>query len=341
MRRARIASLLITLLASAVACSPSSTRRGNPTSDENYVARDTGCTAVSFESADSTRLAAELCMPAGNGPFPAVVDLHPRICMGPAGIPPPWEQTVLPSWGYSVLVIDNFAARGLTARACDDINSLTSRQVIADAYGGLQFIAQDSRIDRKRIAMLAFLGSIGTAAIFADTIEARETFPITGGASFRAFFAFYPYCNFDFAGSPLHLYAPARIFVGDKDDMEPANRCGQLAATLDAKGADLQVSTYAGAESGFDLTSPDAIYPSTDRTALHPGGVTISTHPQYSPWSRNYATCTIRLKSIFDVVTPADVAACVRRGAHFQGNAEAADKARTDLKEQLSTLMNQ
>jgi hypothetical protein len=47
------------------------------------------------------------------------------------------------------------------------------------------------------------------------------------------------------------------------------------------------------------------------------------------------------LKSIFDVVTPADVAACVRRGAHFQGNAEAADKARTDLKEQLDVLMNQ
>lgn len=341
MTRARIASLLITLLASAVACSPNSTTRGNPASEESYVARESGCAAVSFESADSTRLAAELCMPSGNGPFPAVVDLHPRICMGPAGIPPAWERTVLPSWGYSVLVIDNFAARGLTARACDDLNSMTSRQVIADAYGGLQFLDQDSRIDRKRVAMLAFLGSIGTAAIFSDTIEARETFPITGGASFRAFFAFYPYCNFDFTGSPPNLYAPARIFIGDKDDLEPANRCVQLAATLHAKGADLQVITYTGTESGFDLIPPDANHPSTDRTALHPGGVTISTHPQYSPWSRNYAACTIRLKSIFDVVTRTDVAACVRRGAHFQGNAEAADKARTDLKEQLATLMNQ
>jgi dienelactone hydrolase len=261
--------------------------------------------------------------------------------MGPAGIPPAWEQTVLPSWGYSVLVIDNFAARGLTARACDDLNSLTSRQVIADAYGGLQYLAQDSRIDRKRIAMLAFLGSIGTAAIFADTIEARETLRITGGASFRAFFAFYPYCNFDFAGSPPQLYAPARIFVGDKDDLEPANRCERLAATLRANGADIQVTAYAGADSGFDLTPPDATYPSTDTTALHPGGVTISTHPQYSPWSPNYAACTIRSKSIFDFVTLADVAACVRRGAHFQGNADAADKSRTDLKEQLATLMNQ
>jgi dienelactone hydrolase len=258
MRRARIASLLVTLLANAIACSPNSTTREDHRSEENYAARDGGCTAVSFESADSTRLTGELCTPAGNGPFAAIVDLHPRICMGPAGIPPAWEQTVLPSWGYSVLVIDNFAARGLAAGACDDLNSLTSRQVIADAYGGLQFIAQDSRIDRKRIAMLAYLGSIGTAAIFADTIEAREKFAIKERASLRAFFAFYPYCNFDFTGSPPQLYAPARIFVGDKDDLEPARRCVQLAATLRANGADLQVRTYAGAESGFDLIPPDA-----------------------------------------------------------------------------------
>ena len=341
MPRARIASLLVTLLVSAVACSPDSMTRGNPASEENYAARDGGCTAVALESADSTRLTGELCVPVGNGPFPAIVDLHPRVCMGPAGIPPAWEQTVLPSWGYSVLIMDNFAARGLAARACDELNSLTSHQVIADAYGGLQFLANDSRIDRKRIALLAFLGSIGTAAIFADTTEARETFPLKEGASFRAFFAFYPYCNFDFTGSPPQLYAPVRIFVGDKDDLEPANRCVQLAATLRAKGADLQVSTYTGAESGFDLIPPDANHPSTDRTALHPGGVTISTHPQYSPWSPNFAACTIRLKSIFDIVAPADVAACVRRGAHFQGNAEAADKARTDFKEQLAVLMNE
>ena len=332
-------SLLIILLASAVACSNSVTR-GNAPPEEFHQRSDGGCTPASFEPADSTRLAGELCMPAGSGPFPAIVDLHPRICMGPAGIPPAWEQTVLPSWGYSVLVLDNFAARGLAAGACDNLNSLTSRQVIADAYGGLQFLAQDPRIDRKRIAMLAFLGSIGTAAIFADTTEARATFPIKEHPSFRAFFAFYPYCNFDFTGSPPQVYAPARIFVGDKDDLEPASQCVQLAATLRANGADLEVRTYAGAESGFDLIPPDANYASADKTALHPGGVTVSTHPQYSPWSANYATCTIRLKSIFDVVTSADVAACVRRGAHFQGNAEAADKARADLKQQLAVLMN-
>jgi len=278
-------------------------------------------------------------MPPGNGPFPAVISLRPRTCLGQAGFPPGWEQTVLPSWGYAVLALDNFAARGLAAGACDELNSLSSRQLIADAYGGLQFLAQDAGIDRKRIALLAFLGGIGTAAIFADTTEARATFPIKEQASFRAFFAFYPYCNFDFVGSPPQLFAPARIFVGDKDDMEPADRCMHLAERFRAQGADIRARVYVGGEAGFDLMPPDANYPSTDRTALHPGGVTVSTHPQYSPWSANFASCTIRVKSIFDIVSAADVATCVRRGVHFQGNADAADQARKDLKEELSVLM--
>src|SRR5260370_36373491 len=140
MTRARIAGLFIAFLANAFACSPNSTTREDHRSEENYSARDGGCTPVSFESAESTRLTGELCTPTGKGPFPAIVDLHPRICMAPAGIPPAWEQTLLPSWGYSVLVIDNFAARGLAAGARADPHPLTSRPGVAGPCGGLRFL---------------------------------------------------------------------------------------------------------------------------------------------------------------------------------------------------------
>ncbi|MGO9452181.1 MAG: dienelactone hydrolase family protein [Candidatus Binataceae bacterium] len=159
---------------------------------------------------------------------------------------------------------------------------------MADAYGGLQFLGRDPRIESKRIALLAFGGSIATAAIFSDTIEAQQSFPSSEQASFRAFFAFYPYCNVEFTEGWPRFYAPGRIFIGEKDDMEPADRCVQLAGTLRAQGADMEVTVYAGAEAGFDLIPPDANYPLSDRTALHPGAVTVSTHPQYSPWSSNF-----------------------------------------------------
>jgi dienelactone hydrolase len=301
---------------------------------------EAACSEVPLHSPDhSADLPALLCVPRGNGQSPVIVDLRPKICEGYAGIPPPWEQTALPVWGYAVLEIDSFAARGLAPGKCEDLDALSPRQVIGDAYAGLEFLVRDSRIDRKRIGLLGFMGGVATAAIFAATVEARQALLPSDSPAFRASFAFYPYCNLSFTGTSPVFYAPVRVFIGEKDDMEPASRCVELAQSFHARGADLQTTVYPGAEAGFDIMPPDTNYPLPDRTALHPGGVTVSTHPQYSPWGRNLAACTIRLKSIFDTIDPADVAGCVRRGVHFQGDAESAEQARTDLKDQLGALM--
>ena len=298
------------------------------------------CARVTLHaSEESSGLPALLCFPRGSGPFPAIVDLQPRSCEGYAAIGPPWERTELPAWGYVVLEIDSFAARGLAPGKCEDRDALSSGQVIGDAYVGLKFLAQDPRIDRGRIGVLGFLGGVATAAIFAVTQEAKQAFLPDDSPAFRAAFAFYPYCNLEFTGASPEFYAPVRIFIGEKDDIEPANRCVDLAQSLHTRGADLKTIVYPRAEAGFDITPPDTNYPLPDRTSMHPGGVTVSTHPQYSLWGRNLAACTIRLKGIFDVIDPAEVAGCVRRGVHFQGNADAAEQARADLKEQLGILV--
>jgi dienelactone hydrolase len=313
-----------------------------PIAPISVTAGEAACSEVALERFDqSNHRHVELCIPAANGPFPAVVDLRPRICEGPVGIPPSWEQSTLPAWGYAVLVIDSFAMRGLAPGACDDLNSVTTRQMVGDAYAGLEFLTRDPRIDRNRVALLGFVSGVATATLLADTAEAREVFAPKDAALFRAFFAFSPYCNLEFTGAPPELYAPARIFVGEKDDLEPATRCVDLVGFLKATGADLQVAIYPDAEAGFDTIPPDTNYPLADRTALHPGGTTISTHPQYSPWTHNFADCTIRLKSIFDIVDAGEVVGCARRGAHAQGNAEMADMARNDLKAQLKILVGE
>jgi dienelactone hydrolase len=211
--------------------------------------------------------------------------------------------------------------------------------MVGDAYAGLALLTRDSRIDRKRVALLGFVNGVATAVVLADTVEARDAFAAKHVAAFRAFFAFSPYCNLEFTGPPPKFYAPARIFAGQKDDVEPAARCVDLAKSLKGGGADLQVTVYPDAEAGFDTIPSDTNYPLADRTALHPGGTTISTHPQYSPWTRNFADCTIKLNSVFDIVDPREVAGCVRRGAHAQGNADAAEQARKDLKQQLAGLL--
>jgi len=191
------------------------------------------CTEVTLHSPDhSSDLPALLCVPLGNTPFPAIVGLRPRICETYAGIPPPWEQTELPAWGYAVLEIDSFAARGLAPGKCEDLDALSPRQVIGDAYAGLDFLVRDSRIDHKRIGLLGFMGGVATAAIFAATVEAREALIPSNSPAFRASFAFYPYCNLKFTGTSPVFYAPVRLFIGEKDDMEPASRCVELAQSL-------------------------------------------------------------------------------------------------------------
>ena len=117
--------------------------------------------------------------------------------------------------------------------------------------------------------------------------------------------------------------------------MEPARRCVDLVKFLNAEGADVGIVVYPDAEAGFDTIPPDTNYPLADRTALHPGGTTLSTHPQYSPWTRNFADCTVRLNSVFDLVDPDEVAGCALRGVHAQGNPDVAEQSRNDLQEQL------
>jgi dienelactone hydrolase len=300
----------------------------------------TSCSEVQLRSAEqSTELTAELCRPSGNGPFPAVVDLRPRSCEGPAGIPPGWEETVLPSWGYAVLAVDSFAARGLGPSACDDLKALSSRESIGDAYGGFQFLSSGHKIDRRRIVLLGFGGGVGTAVILAGTVEARDAFLYKASSGFAAFFAVAPYCNLRFVGLVPDLYAPARIFAGEKDDFDPADRCVELAGLLRNQGADLAVTVYPNARGGFDITPPDATQDLPDNSALHPGGMTISTHPQYAPWVKNYANCTITLKSVFDRIEPSSFGECMRHGAHFEENADTAAQFQSDLKRDLAVVL--
>ena len=64
----------------------------------------------------------------------------------------------------------------LAPGACDDLNALTTRQMVGDAYVGLGFFTQDPRIDHQRVALLGFVNGVATAAVLADTVEARDTF---------------------------------------------------------------------------------------------------------------------------------------------------------------------
>ena len=135
-------------------------------------------------------LSAELALPAGPGPWPAVVLAHG--CSGIVNTEKSWAWA-LRSWGYATLILDSLRARGL-AEVCTNLRALFPTQRIPDAYGALRILATHPAIDRRRIGLMGFShGAIMTMA--ASTVWARDTYAVPDQPTFRAFFAFYPACN--------------------------------------------------------------------------------------------------------------------------------------------------
>jgi dienelactone hydrolase len=117
-----------------------------------------------------------LVMPNGTGHFPAIVLLHG--CNGLSAsfksdaAKSPWVSRLV-DWGYAVLAIDSFTARGVT-ETCD-VGIETYR--VADAYGALSFLSHRSDIDIKHVILLGFsAGSIAVLSVVQkgfDLIEVR------------------------------------------------------------------------------------------------------------------------------------------------------------------------
>jgi len=188
-----------------------------------------------------------LLLPAGTGPFPAVVILHG------AGGPGPQDRQyaeLLAAEGYAALTVDSFGTRGV-AKTVDDQLLVSDLTMMADAYAALELLAADPRIDADRIGLLGFSKG-GTVALYAAN-ERLAAALSPGGRRFAAHAAYYPWCG-------LHLYRPRTtgrpilLQIGSADEITRASLCEALAAELAAEdpGVALELVVYPGADHAFD-----------------------------------------------------------------------------------------
>ena len=185
-----------------------------------------------------TPLRGYLTRPKGNGPFPAVVLLH--SCLGLPSNRAAIEGA-LAGWGFVALFVDDFATRGLK-----DTCAVDFPEGVADAFGGLAYLAGRPDVDRKRIAVVGYSQGAYTALEIASS---RLNPPPAGGSGlrFRAVAAYYPACE-NQPGTRLVL--PTLILVGSADTVTPAAACQQLANSQG--GADLKLIVYPGVGHVFD-----------------------------------------------------------------------------------------
>jgi dienelactone hydrolase len=207
---------------------------------------------VAFESAAQWRMdtlvpgdgiQGYLARPDGAGPSPAVVGLH-----GCAGMHDATKQRLadeLTAWGYVVLLVDSYATRGI-AHACTSDALVTFFKRRPDAYGALVFLAGQSFVDPRRVAVVGFSAGAWVTLSVAEP-NAFEHFAPKGDLRFRAAAAFYPPCR----GAAARPGIPTLIFIGALDDWTPAAECTNKVAGWGNEGPPVELIVYPGAYHGF------------------------------------------------------------------------------------------
>lgn len=309
---------LLAILALLTGCAP---RTAKLTLDRDDTGLVEFTTAGSLVATDDGRLTAgppltlsgDLEIPPGPGPFPAVVLMHG--CAGIGSADREWVS-VLRTAGYATFVLDSFTGRGLSD-VCVDAGALYPSQRMPDAYGALRILSTHPAIDPSRIALMGFSHG-GIATVLSSTQWAHDRFVEPGRPGFRAFIAFYPYCNWSFPEME-RISAPLRIYSGSLDDWTPAQPCELLVERLRVTGYDAAITVYAGARHSFDRAGPP----------IRP-----------LPRVLNAAACAPRLTSILGPMENGDqLASCLHEGATVGSNPQAAAEARRAVLREFGALL--
>jgi len=191
---------------------------------------------------------AELYQPAGAGPFPAMVVLHPCGGVGPQARN--WARRLV-AWGYVAIVVDSFRPRGVT-NVCNHGREIPPSLQAADGFAASDYLRSLANVRADRIGVIGFShgGWAVLKAVLAESVGRDHAVP------FATAVAFYPGC--DPPGSPLAT--DTLILIGDADDWTPVGRCIRWRDLAQTNGHVLAMTVYPGVLHGFDSERPPRMY---------------------------------------------------------------------------------
>jgi dienelactone hydrolase len=188
----------------------------------------------------SVPLQGEFYRPAGDGPFPAIVLLHP--CSG--RLPPKLERTDAARYtalGYAVLAVDSLGARGIADGCAGGGASIDG---VMDAYGALMHLATLPFIDRERIAVVGYSYGAGMALAAVAFDGPERLFD----RQFVAAVAYSPWCP-----EKLAVGVPTVILMGERDEWAQPRACRAMMARRSTLGAAMRLVVYPEAHHDFNL----------------------------------------------------------------------------------------
>ncbi len=241
-----------------------------------------------------------VAMPAGKGPFPAIVVLHDCSGLGPRSSGAPWRwSSQLTAKGYVTISPDSFSTRGHPGGVCTDASPprVSFEQRADDAYAAAAYLRTLPDVDPQRIAVMG--GSHGGSSTLATIIDAAGNSK-RAGSRFAAAVALYPGCGRTLGGWSVQRardaryritgysgafkpLAPLLILIGELDDWTPAEPCRRLAAASQQAGYPVEIAVYPGAHHAFDSRAP-VRFVAERRNANSPTGRGATTGGNEKAW---------------------------------------------------------
>ena len=223
-------------------------------------------------------ISATLVRPAGEGPFPAVVQLHG--CGGLQAQSYRWARW-LADRGYVALVVDSFGPRRAKGdcRSGPDEPPITAR--FDDAFGALRYLQALPSVRADRIAAIGWSqgGVYAMAVINGASLErAKKRGVVLPPVGFAAAIGVYPGGCFSLVNE--RVIRPLLVLIGGADDWTPAAKCEEMVNAMKSRGADASIVVYPGAYHYFDVEGqPLAVLAEVENDAKPDGhGATVAYH---------------------------------------------------------------
>ncbi len=211
---------------------------------------------VAIPLPDGQNLTGVLFVPAGSGPFPAVVALHGcgglTTANGMIGARHRDWGLQLSAQGYMVLFPDSFSSRGLGSQCVvRDRTVRPGKERVIDAVAARTWLQSRSDIIAQRVSLLGWSNG-GSSVLWT---AARDRKPRDDKPDFNAAVALYPGCRLVAQSAERRDWEsriPLLILIGEADTWTPAEPCRQLVKITRENGRDATLVTYPHAVHEFD-----------------------------------------------------------------------------------------
>ena len=255
---AALAQGTLPVLPATVAATPLSEKTAGDIRFDSKTPFDFDILLNHYDAAPATSAMARLVLPANADAahrVPAVV-----LLPGSGGISPGREHEyaeMLAAHGYASLVIDYYAARGVTPATpyAQKVSSVTEFDIVTDAYAALRALNRHPAIDPQRIVVTGFsYGGMATRL----TMDARMKEKLAPAVpAFAAHVDFYGPCFQDFK-TERTTGAPLLSLRGGEDASNDLVGCAREEVALRKAGSAVSSVIYARAGHAWEVNTPRA-----------------------------------------------------------------------------------